>query len=161
MQGRELELWSQPEQSVLSPLPSSCLTSDPLGAFAVWPLAHYLMSLSFLCFTCEMGRLSPASALLEGLSERCRGSTRRSARHGPALLPAEVQCSSHAAACWSLGFNMSTGARGKASLRGQCSEEAVPAFACPLCSRKALLSPDPPQGHSFPAFIESSAAWKR
>lgn len=120
------------QSSVLSPLPSSYLTSDPLGAFAVWPLAHYLMSLSFLCFMCEMGRLSPASALLEGLSERCGGSTQQSARHGSDPLPAEVQCSSHAAACWSLGFNMSTGARGKASLRGQCPEEAVPAFACPF-----------------------------
>lgn len=61
----------------LSPLSSSCLTSDLLGTFALWPLAHYLMSLSFFYLICEMGMLIPAPELLQGLSESCGWSTHR------------------------------------------------------------------------------------
>lgn len=97
---------NQLEQNALSPRFFSCLTSDLLGAFALRPLAHYLMPLSFVCLICEMGMLIPASELLEGLSESCGWSTQQSARPGSALLPPVVHCSSHLLLHgWPLSFN--------------------------------------------------------
>lgn len=99
IQRREHELQNQLELNALPPPPApsfSCLTSDLLGAFALWPLAHHLMSLSFVCLICEMGMLIPAAELLEGLREGWgMGSTQQSARHGSGLLPSVVHCSSH------------------------------------------------------------------
>lgn len=49
---------SQKQLSALS-ASFSCLVSDSSGAFAVWPLAHYLMGKSFVGLVCEMGMIIP------------------------------------------------------------------------------------------------------